>query len=156
MHVSMHRHIHYTPKKLLTCTSYWHCTVLEYFCVVYVGVDLNVHLGIANYKRPPVAKVFSEIAQVVCDLAKEMAKVILMRWFKRFNLLLSLVKWEPNLLNCYWQAENRPRHFSVIKWKQAPNHDSGCVLFGWFAKDLRLSLATVPQKQWREGVHGNQ
>ena len=49
-------------------------------------------------------------------------------------------RWSESLLSCYWQAENRPKHYIVIKWSWTPNHDSGCGLLEWFAKDcLRKS-----------------
>ena len=65
---------------------------------------------------------------------KKWQKFILMRWGGLNGLIFYFPRWSENLLNCYWQAENRPKHYIVIKWSWTPNHDSGCGFFGWFAR----------------------
>ena len=52
------------------------------------------------------------------------------------SLISDFPRWSKNLLNCYWQAKNGPKLYIVIKWSWIPNHDSGCGLSGWPAKDF--------------------
>ena len=71
-------------------------------------------------------------------------------WGGLSGLISNFPRWSENLLNCYWQAETRPKHYIVIKWSRTPNHDSLCGFFGWFAKEFCESLAKVLRKQWRK------
>ena len=83
---------------------------------------------------------------------KKWQKFILMRWGGLNGLIFYFPRWSENLLNCYWQAENRPKHYIVIKWSWTPNHDSGPGFSDWFAKDFLRKSRETSAKAAKEKV----
>ena len=123
-----------------------------------MGVDLQVHVGIVNYKGRQCynirhRKSFSEFAKVMKYLFFGERNGEHLFWWSCLSGLISYFpRWSESLLSCFWQAENRPKHYIVIKWSWTPQPRFRVWIFrlickGFFLRKFHESSAKAVAKE---------